>query len=256
MGGVRHIVAALSALGFSVQYAPTLGISWSELPRYVAKSINLALCYVGFSVSPSGREAVSAGRAAFLSCAYDVVTDWRDFDPHYQAVYNGLLRATVDGRLADLAMSLYSQEVEGTVRNDGLERGVVAFEFITRLMGSFDHYAAHFDAGEIGTMSQIADDILDLEDDIQSGDLNCLTTARRGEHLELFLATCDEAQMARLFPHGRVIQVVFGRARLRAQELLSQWRTEADLGSDVLATPAVLSSRKNAQIPHTSHTAA
>lgn len=77
---ISLFVSAVYSLGLSIRYQSALKIHLREYKRYFAKSFNLAICYNGFAPTGGLRSAVGAGKAAFYSCAYDVVTDWRKFN--------------------------------------------------------------------------------------------------------------------------------------------------------------------------------
>src|SRR5437762_1454473 len=101
---LSHVVAALSAFIRSLQYAGTLQISRSERVAYTKKCIRLALCYAGFGHAWNFKEAWRAGKAAFLSCAYDVVTDWRQFDKKDRSAFERILADSSHVELQELAM--------------------------------------------------------------------------------------------------------------------------------------------------------
>lgn len=132
---LSHLVAALSAFIRSVQYARVLRISKAERVRYVKKSIRLALCYAGFADPRNLMEAWRAGEAAFLSCAYDVVTDWRSFDDNARSAFENILTDLSQLELRELALMLYDKDLNHELAGDGLERGAIALRFILRTMG-------------------------------------------------------------------------------------------------------------------------
>src|SRR5438067_1464233 len=123
---LTHIVAALGAFLRSVQYAGVLRISQAERVRYVKKSMRLALCYAGFGIPWNLREAWKAGEAAFLSCAYDVVTDWRHFDKQARSAFENILTDLSRPELRGLALTLYDKDSANQLSCDGLERGAIA----------------------------------------------------------------------------------------------------------------------------------
>jgi len=106
----NHIIAALSAFIRSVEYAHVLNIQGKEWKRYLKKSLSLGLCYAGFSIAGKIRESWRAGEAAFLCCAYDVVTDWRRFDSKARQGFELILRMMkLEPELQILAMGLYEK---------------------------------------------------------------------------------------------------------------------------------------------------
>src|ERR1044072_3529083 len=117
-----HSCAALGAFTRSVQYAAVLRISRREHGRYLKKSIRLALCYAAFARRWNLREAWKAGEAAFLSCAYDVVTDWRSFDKKDRIAFENILNELSKPDPKKLALDLYEKDANRHLAVDGLER--------------------------------------------------------------------------------------------------------------------------------------
>src|SRR5271170_1206630 len=87
-----HAVAAAAALLLSVRHARRLGISGTEAWRYFKKSTSLGLCLAGICPAATLRQVWLAGKAAFICCAYDVVTDWRSFHPRDFEAFLATLR--------------------------------------------------------------------------------------------------------------------------------------------------------------------
>src|ERR1041384_7405499 len=103
-------VAAVSAFTLSIRYGHVLGIRGREWNRYLKKSVSLGLCYAGFGSPRQVRQAWKAGEAGFLCSAYDVVTDWRHFDPGARKLFEGIMRAMqLAVGLQSLAMNLYDK---------------------------------------------------------------------------------------------------------------------------------------------------
>lgn len=219
-----HIIAALAALIRSVQYASVLGISKGERFRYVKKSIRLALCYAGFGTPWNVMEAWKAGEAAFLSCAYDVVTDWRHFDRKAWSAFESVLTDLSQAELRELALTLYDKELKNQLTEDGLERGDIALRFILKTMGcETQREAVWGDLSELGQLLQIVDDVLDYEDDTAVGDLNCLRTANKDLYLSRLLDRLNSEKTHRLFGHSRsVLVVAIAQARKKATKLLAK----------------------------------
>lgn len=219
-----HIVAALSALIRSIQYAGILGISKVELVRYVKKSVRLALCYAGFGTPWNIREAWKAGEAAFLSCAYDVVTDWRHFDKKARSTFENVLTDLSGIELRELALTLYDKELTNQLSKDGLERGAIALRFILKTMGcETQREAAWGDLDDLGELLQIVDDVFDYEDDAVAGEQNCLGTANRDVYLGRLLEGLNSDKTERLFGRSRSVLVfTIAHARKKGTKLLAQ----------------------------------
>ena len=219
-----HIVAALSAFLRSVQYAGILGISKAERIRYVKKAIRLALCYAGFGIPWNLMEAWKAGEAAFLSCAYDVVTDWQHFDKKARSAFEGILTDLSGVELRELALTLYDQEVNNQLSEDGLERGAIALRFILKTMGCESQREATWgDLDDLGELLQIVDDVFDYEDDAAAGEQNCLRTANRDVYLGRLLEGLSNERTHRLFGRARsVLVLAIAHARKKGTKLLAQ----------------------------------
>jgi hypothetical protein len=202
------------------------------------KSINLALCYRGFSPSKDLRSARDAGRAAFYCCAYDVVTDWRNYDNSAFQWFKHLLNREVTGDLAMIAFRLYEQERNGLLQLDGLSRGINALEFVTKLIGSDEHIRRNFDFLNLGVVMQIVDDVLDLEDDRRNGELNCLltSTSQQAKHLRVLLAF-DMQRFQKILPHATVLFQVIRTAQRKADLMLSVQRLFLEKLPSVNASP-------------------
>lgn len=212
---LSHIVAALSAFVHSVQYAEVLRISQGERVCYLKKSIRLALCYAGFAAPWNTMEAWRAGEAAFLSCAYDVVTDWRDFDERARSAFESILTGLSQIELRELALTLYDKDLNNRLSGDGLERGAIALRLILKTMGCEKQREATWgDLTDLGELLQIVDDVLDYEDDASAGHQNCLLTANRTIYLTRLLGGLNSENCRRLFGRGRSV-LVFAIAHAR-----------------------------------------
>jgi hypothetical protein len=219
---LSHIVAAFSACIHSVRYLEALAISRpEERVRYMKKSIRLALCYAGFATPWNFKEAWKAGEAAFLSCAYDVVTDWRHFDKEARSAFVSILTDLSQVELQKLAITLYDKDLNNHLSDDGLERGAVALEFVLKTMECEKQRAATWgDLIKLGQLLQIVDDVLDYEDDVASGDQNCLTSANRTTYLTLLLEDLNRENSRRLFGPRSILVSAIAQARKKATRLL------------------------------------
>lgn len=216
-----HVVAIISAFWYSLRYIGMLAIKRKEIGRYFVKSINLALCYVGLSPNRKLNAAILAGKAGFLCCAYDVVTDWKGFSPQSFSAYQQILLTLVSPELADLAIKLYHAEIRNNVGDDGLERGVVALTFIARLMEVEKALKEKCNIAELGAFLQIVDDVLDYEHDLKHSELNCLGSEGGKKYLIVLLEKSSAPDMDRIFPNGLILKHVIKKARLKAECLLA-----------------------------------
>ena len=219
---LSHLVAVLSSFLRSLQYAGALQISRSERVSYTKKSIRLALCYAGFGTPWNLKEAWKAGEAAFLSCAYDVATDWRHFDKEARSAFEMILSNLSNVELQILAMTLYDKDSKNQLSGDGLERGAIALEFILKTMECEKQRAARWgDLIKLGELLQIVDDVLDYEDDTAAGDQNCLTSTNRVAYLNQLCLALNRENSQRLFGSRSVLVFAIAQARKKATILLS-----------------------------------
>ena len=214
------LTAVGAALVSSIRYQYNLQIKLKECPRYWLKSINLALCYRGFIPNKSLKASRNAGRAAFYCCAYDVITDWQDYNENGYQWFRRLLTKDVPEHLASIAFRLYEQERSGGLHFDGLSRGIDALEFVSGLIGSATFIRQNTNLQYLGVVMQIVDDVLDFEEDQRNAELNCLliTVEQRRKHLHTLL-TFDLDAFRNLFPHARVLCRVIQIAQEKAKKM-------------------------------------
>lgn len=220
-----HTIAVLSALVWSVKYSRQLNIKAHELKRYLKKSTGLALCYSGFAEVGKIREAWLAGEAAFFCCAYDVVTDWRGFSEKERIKFEEILKKSkMPLELQKLTIGLYEKELFNKLEDDGLDRGAIALRFILKMMKcEKSREIVWQDLDEIGYLLQIVDDVLDYEDDLIYGDMNCLTSERRDIYLVRLIQKFGNVEVRRLFGNENSILIkVIEKARNKAKELLKK----------------------------------
>lgn len=220
---INHLAAVLSASFQSVKYGHLLGIKKSEWKRYLEKSIGLALCYAAFAELGKIKEGWMAGKAAFLCCAYDIVTDWRGFDSKSRLIFEKVLHSIgVSDELQKSTMNLYEREIFQQLEDDGLDRGAIALRFILKLMGCENTREVIWkNLDEIGRLLQIVDDVLDYEHDVKYGDINCLTTENRDIYLKQLLNKFEDAEVRKLFGNeSYVLRKVIEKARGKAEKLL------------------------------------
>lgn len=219
----RSAEAVFEAQRLCNKYAEKLGITDKELRRFYSKSRNLALMYVGFSQKNTKAEVEGAGKAAFLSCAYDVCSDWRDNPQDFAQIFSDIV-AEETPNLKHMAVGLFQRDIDGVLEQDGLERGVVALEFIVRCMGVRDE-VARLDVGGIenlGLLLQIVDDVLDVEEDKERSDTNCLFTDNRDKYLQKLVTEFSDKNVDRMFPSTSLLRVVLKKAVKKASGLIRQ----------------------------------
>lgn len=234
-----HLIAALSAFVRSLQYAGVLSIARRERVRYLKKSIRLGLCYAGFGVPWNIIKAWKAGEAAFLSCAYDVVTDWQYFDEKARSAFESILSELSEPETQELALTLYDKDSNNQLSEHGLERGVVALRFILKTMGCETQREASWgDLDDLGQLLQIVDDVFDFEDDAAVGDQNCLSTENRDLYLGRLLEGLSRENCRRLFGRGpSVLVLAIAHARKKGKNLLANAPIAQDVKSTLVYHP-------------------
>jgi hypothetical protein len=217
------ITAAVKSLSLAWRYRKLLSICSSETSRYYCKAINLALCYAGFSPDSSIYRFKKLGEAAFVSTAYDVITDWRAFGkPELEAFKVIMSECKLNPRACSIAMDLYCKEIEGTLNDDGLERGEMAMLFISEMADFGKLLGGPDDIKNLGWFSQAVDDILDYEDDVKYSEMNALTSPGRIRYLESALSY-PWLQMRSSLPHSYILDKAVGHALRKGAQLFSLW---------------------------------
>jgi len=124
--------------------------------------------------------------------------------------------------LQSLALDLYQKELFNELEEDGLDRGYIALRFTLKMMECEELCQARWgNVDGIGRLCQIVDDVLDYEQDIASGEMNCLTSDRREDYLRQLITKFGKAETQRLFGNSRsALVVAIERARIKAQGLI------------------------------------
>lgn len=224
----RSLTAGLAGVLLGVRFWRALAVRPREVKRYFSKIFGLGLCYGAFVNPPNFRGSVAAGCAAFLSCAYDLITDWRSFSDDYRHRFESELEHLVPKWAAELAMHLYWAEARDALEDDGLERGVIAVKFITGLVGSEGHFS-QFGIHRLGLLLQIVDDVLDFEQDVALGEQNCLVTTRAAGYLAFLHENRHE--ILGLFARDRIMRSVILRADRKAQAMARELRSRNCISS-------------------------
>lgn len=221
LGYTLAVIAATTGFADNIRYAHVLQIKHYELGRYFRKTTNISLCYAGFAQRFSFDQAKGAGHTAFLTTAYDVVTDWGK-PSDLQTSFANILHARTSPELVSTALSLLNRDTRGVLANDGLERGVVTLEFLLRMMNIREAFDRKCDIKQLGLNLQIVDDVIDWEDDSLKGDQNCLTNAEfREAYLRRIREDLDDLTLQKLFPYGPISIYVIKRAMHKAHNMLT-----------------------------------
>jgi len=214
---LQSILAAARAVYLGLLFSSRFRIRFGELNRYLRKCLNLGLCYGAFTNKWSVIAAVRAGDAAFLCCVYDVASDWRGFENEPRTQLEKVLHRFAPKSGVDLALDLFEMERTERLSADGLERGVLALQFVAGLAGSTDKFQ-RYGIDTVGRLLQMIDDILDIEEDIAHDDQNCFLGPRR----ILYLAELTHFSpfLEQVFSRSSVMLRVIEKASLKAQKLL------------------------------------
>lgn len=222
LGNALAVVAVATGFADNIRYMQDLQIRPSEYGRYFRKTTNISLCYAGFAQRLSFDQARGAGHAAFLTCAYDVVTDW-DKPTDLQTSFASILRAQTSPELTRMACDLLDRDTSGVLNDDGLERGVVTLEFTLQMMNvreAFGRKCGNFK--RLGQDLQIVDDIMDWENDSLKEDQNCLTnTELRNGYLRRILDDFDDLTLQKLFPYGPIPIYVIKHTKHKVNDMLA-----------------------------------
>lgn len=216
---LRALVAASCAVHLGMRFRRSLAISSRDLWRYFSKNFALGLCYAAFVRPAKAWGFVRAGQAAFLCCAYDVVTDWRDFSVEYRRIFQEQLAEFVPEWACERAMELYWSDLKRKVGRDGLDRGIITVELITGVLGS-KSYFSKFGVQRLGLLLQVVDDILDIEKDIEDGGLNFLKGGDAGRYLEFFML--NKQSLMDLFEKDIFMKLAINRAYVKADVVRSR----------------------------------
>lgn len=168
-----------------------------------------------------------------LSCAYDVVTDWRHFEHEARVGFVKVMHSLhLSLELQNMAMALYDKEVHDNLTMDGLDRGSIALRFTLKVMGcETERQELWGDLDEIGRLCQIVDDVLDYEHDLLTGDKNCLASINRDDYLRLLITKFNPHEVEDLFGSSRTgLIVAIERARAKA-ELLMKVTNVCEIGA-------------------------
>ncbi|PIR48341.1 hypothetical protein COU80_05215 [Candidatus Peregrinibacteria bacterium CG10_big_fil_rev_8_21_14_0_10_55_24] len=213
---VAMIQTMTQARIYAMQHGKALGLQPEERRTFAGKVTNLALCYRGLVPKQSFQTTHRATQAALASAAYDVATDWKGFAP---TSIEELLRIvnTAPPEAQKIVVDLLEKDHQNTLAHDGLERGTMALEYIAMVMGiREDLTKTNIPLNALGELLQIADDVMDLEEDTDAHQTNCLLTPRRTSHLQRFV----DANLHQLFSPKTVLGQVLVQTRLKALVLL------------------------------------
>lgn len=125
----------------------------------------------------------------------------------------------LDRELKEIILKLYTAEqLENGLQDDGLERGIMALEFVSKCMDVEEYIRSQINFDKLGIIMQIVDDVLDLEEDQSLGEMNCLLNARKSEYLKL-LIEYDVDTFRKVFPRAHVLLKVLGMAQEKARTI-------------------------------------
>lgn len=179
------------------------------------KSGNLSICFLGFARHGQTRAIRSSSEIGTLAATFDYVTDEKKFDRLPISKFFSL-SATVLGKDNQLRLEeLLRQKQAGNLAESGLERGVFALELIERHISPSKPRLESDYLERVGINTQIADDILDYENDIKTDHLNFLKGPLGHEYLDRFLIWDWRAEF-QTNPNTFVLFFVLNKAQKKA----------------------------------------
>jgi hypothetical protein len=219
----RSTIAVTQAESLSLQHLPELQIrNRGKIASFLMKSMSFAMQYQGYGQQPDTKNAKEAGTAAFLASAYDVVSDWKIDKIDWIPTYRDIVKKYAGSDMAAEAEKLLERDVNVRLRNDGLERGEVAFPMVLRHMDELEAFSKKTDPAYTGYLIQIMDDLNDHESDFQFNEQNCLRTSNRDRHLESFIRGTHRDMIKDWFPHSAWLQRMIQGEREKASLLLNR----------------------------------
>src|SRR5438105_381298 len=106
--------------------------------RYGIKSANLAACFLGFSVQRGEQNAQRSAELGCLASIFDLTSDGLKFDEQALAQFSHLVTSTIDCEGAKILLELMDCKRAGSLRFDGLYRGVSALQIIIKHLRAED----------------------------------------------------------------------------------------------------------------------
>lgn len=176
-----------------LQYRNVLEITDNENERYMQKSKNLAVLYAWLLWPwPYWPDAIEwSAKAGFLSAAYDVSTDWNRDINLYKQIFMKIVQEQTSPELWKMALNMFEKDIWGTLDDYWLERGSVSLNLIGKTLGITEEDFIRIHGVDISTMwsyLQIVDDVLDVEEDLDLGQINFLQfPSIREEYLDDFI---------------------------------------------------------------------
>jgi hypothetical protein len=217
----HHAHVATQAMISSLWVQRELRLSAIEAVRFRKKVLNLSMCYIAFERDATWRQAKLCVHCGLACAIYDVLSDWREMSIVNCGRMEQILRKMFDSTLVSIATKLYQKEMDGCVANDGLERGVDSLEFILGVLKSKDRVRKVFDLQLLGMALQVVDDVLDIEDDLLSGDLNCLLADGKDDYLRLMFDQLSGRRLQFLSDHAPVFHAAVRKALQKAESIIS-----------------------------------
>ncbi len=208
--------------------------SQKEGIAFYRESLKRAMHYREFAQSDSREQRWYAGRAAFLTTAYDyfrgnAVRDReravRLFDVYTLeevkggGKYRGEPKSAASWEDAKQFNDLFRRDVEGELDDLGFERAQGQFEFVLANMGIKEQLATKCDVGEIGRLFKIADDV-SRHGNGQINEESCLKGPRLRNRLLFFTRRMNPGRIRVLFPNSKNLPRTIEAVRDKAHVLL------------------------------------
>ena len=203
------------------KYKSDLMITDEENERYTSKSKNLSLMYLWF-LDPENytdEQLDWCVKAGFLSCAYDVCSDWWKWE-WFDQKFDTILQGEVSEDLQSLAMDLFNKDVKNNLKDDWLDRWSVTMQFIWWCTGitNQDFIDMHWMwLDEMWRYLQMVDDIMDVEEDFDELEHNFLwNKATREKNLEDFISFFEK----QYFHKQSLLQIWINLSIKKAKKIL------------------------------------
>lgn len=206
-----------------------VNIAWRDLRRfdlgltgrlqYCLKAGNLAVCFLGFSVQSGEASYRKSAELGALASLFDLTSDGLGYSSRAVGAFQTAVDAIVDREAQTEIMAVLETKRQKAFRVEGLERGTSALRFIIKYFGVEHHWRSGREIAEVGILLQIVDDILDMDRDLQIGELNFLTSAAAPSHLSALL-NWNYREKLSYAPHSFFLIKVIDGASCKARRLM------------------------------------
>jgi hypothetical protein len=178
------IVAVLKSISFFVRAPET---NAREIVSLAIKSSNLTLCFLGLADRRSLGIVFKCAQLGLASAAFDWASDRRNYEAKAVNYFCDHVQLSFGAKPSALLIDLLARKKNGLLNDCGLERGIVALEVIMLHLNNLTFANNRDKLNAVGILLQIADDLLDYEQDHALGELNFLDGPTRLTRIEEFV---------------------------------------------------------------------